>query len=79
MKINYTVHSIGNDKIPTEVQFDGQTIVADVAVVTVELVSDDPRQGNPVLRVSPNDPLAAMKFGSVVVGTFEALTKESFK
>lgn len=76
MKINYKVHSVGNDTINADVEFQGQTVTAGVRMVTLELVSDDPLQANPLLRLSPDDPLASLDIGAAVTGTFAA-TEES--
>lgn len=71
MKIRYTLHSVGNDQVDADVEFQGATITAKVPRVTLELVSEDPLQGNPVLRLSPDDPLASLDIGASIIGTFE--------
>lgn len=76
MKIGYTVHSVGNDLVDAQVDYRGATITAKVPMVTLELVSDDPAQGNPVLRVQPDDPLASLADGARVIGTFEEESPE---
>lgn len=73
MKVNYTVHSLGNDQIDAPVEYRGARITAKVPMVTVELVSDDPTQSNPVLRIRPESEaeLASWAIGTRIVGTFE--------
>lgn len=78
MKIRYTVHSVGNDLIDAPVEYQGATVNAKVPVVTVELVSEDPTQSNPVLRIRPQSEaeLALWAVGSTIVGTFEPAGQE---
>lgn len=54
MRINATVHSIVRTKRPAEVQHGDQTIIADIPVLTVELVSDDPDQSNFTIHAPPD-------------------------
>lgn len=81
MKISYTVHSVAHDMVDAPVEYEGVTITAKVPMVTVELVSDEPAQANPVLRLRPESPeeLARWARGAVVIGTFEpqAASEES--
>lgn len=47
MQILATVHSAVTAKRPVTLELaDGQTVTADISVLTVELVSDDPGQSN---------------------------------
>lgn len=47
MQIAATVHSAVLVKRPAKLELaDGQTVTADISVLTVELVSDDPDQSN---------------------------------
>lgn len=47
MQINATVNSAVPVDVPTEVQHEGQTIMAKVPMLDVELVTDDAGQKNP--------------------------------
>lgn len=79
MKIRYTVHSVGNDTIQAPVEYRGESIMAGVRVITVELVSEDPTQSNPVLRIRPESEaeLAQWVRGAVIIGTFEPESEPS--
>lgn len=72
MRINYTVHSVANDTVDALVDYRGEQVTAKVPVVTVELVSDDPAQSNPVLRIRPESEaeLKAWAQGARIIGSF---------
>lgn len=63
MQIIATVHSAVTAKRPVKLDLaDGQTVTADIPVLTVELVSDDPGQSNFTIH-APADESPVEMFG----------------
>lgn len=64
MKIRYTVHTVAP-------YFHSGPVTEPIhPVTTVELVSDEPGQTNPILHVPADSELAKAQAGDIVTGTF---------
>lgn len=69
MQIKATVHSVVPIKVPTNLKLEGgDTILADVPMLAVELVTEDPGQKNPMFN-APMDDADWLKTGARVTIT----------
>lgn len=50
LSIKFNVHGISMQSVPVQVEYEGKPINAMVDCLEVELTSENPRHGNPILR-----------------------------
>lgn len=78
MQINATVHTVAPVKVPTKIEQDGETFIADVHMLDVELVTEKPSQRNPMFY-APMDHADMFKPGARVTITIAPDDSENAK